>query len=100
MVPNPEYEDLVAAGTRSEGLSNVSPENGALLEPSGVRFHWKTKAQGMLSLELFDNKGNVVHRAPVGTLPLVVGRRLSRGLYYWKVMSAEEALHFGKFMVK
>lgn len=98
--PNPEYEQLVAAGTRSTSLKNVIPENGAVLGGTAIRFDWSPRGPQQLTLIIMNTGGRDVYSARITALPHRAGKRLEPGVYYWKVIDEQEAVYFGKFTVR
>lgn len=98
--PHPEYEALVTAGTRSTALKGATPVNGAVLGGSGIRFDWRREGSERLTLVIINAVGRDIYSARIVTLPHTTGRDLEPGLYYWKVVDEQEAVHFGKFTVR
>jgi hypothetical protein len=96
---DPELENLVNRQTRSEALSVMSPTNGSVLGPGAV-FRWKGEGRKPLTLGIMNNKGDTVLTENGPHSQFVLKRRLSAGLYYWRIESESELLYVGKFFVK
>ncbi len=95
----PEYEDLVNGAFRAGSMQVLSPGIGDVVTDPVV-FRWRTEIQGRVYLEILNNREEVVHSGEVGTLPYVVQRPATPGLYYWKLVGKEELLFVGKFLVR
>jgi len=100
LAPNPELDQLVAAGMRSTSLENVVPKNGAVVMGTAIRFDWNPHGQRQLTLIIMNNGGRELYSASITALPHIAGKRLEPGLYYWKVIDEQEAVSFGKFIVQ
>ena len=96
---DPEFEDLVNGRSRSEAFGVMSPANGSVLGPDAV-FSWKGEGRKPLTLSIMNNKGETVLTENVPPSQFVLKRRLTPGLYYWRIENKSELLHVGKFYVK
>ncbi len=95
--PFPELEDMVGTHSRSSQIEVRSPKNGATVR-GNILFDWQ--GDGVVTLELVNNKGMTVYSAKARKPPFVVARLTPPGLYYWKLQSAEEILYVGKFFAR
>ena len=95
----PEYEDLVIARLRAVHLQLVSPVVGATVADPVV-FQWAPEIHGSVSLEILNNREEVVHSGDVQSLPYAVPKPDSPGLFYWKLIANGELMLVGKFVVK
>jgi hypothetical protein len=96
---DPELENLVNRQPRSEALSVMSPTNGSVLGP-GALFSWNEEGRRPLALSIMNNNGDTVLTENCPHSQFVLKRRLSAGLYYWRIESESELLYVGKFFVK
>jgi hypothetical protein len=95
----PELESLVATETRSAGIDVVTPAIGMVVHQPIV-FNWAADGDVSLTLSVLTNKDSIVHTVRAATLPYVLRRSLTPGLYYWKLENREEVVFVGKFLVK
>ncbi len=95
--PLPELEDMVGNTFRSSEVEVTSPNNGATYA-GDIRFDWKSP--GPLTLVVMDNRGKNVLERRVVKPPFVMEKLSRRGLYYWKLQTAEELVYVGKFVVR
>jgi len=95
--PNRELENLVAryqTQLRSAETSPVSVEKSA----DGFRFSWK--ADGLMSFEIFDNKGDLLQSRETDK-QFVVYQTENPGLYYFKLINEDfDLLWCGSFEVR
>ena len=94
-----DLEDLVNADRRAASIRSVSPRIGEVVEDPIV-FRWSPEIQGPVYLEILDNREEVIHNGQVLSLPYVVQRPVTPGLYYWTLVGNEELVLVGKFLVK
>jgi hypothetical protein len=96
--PDEELEGLVGSETRGEAFDVSSP--GERSPREAVTFAWVTSEQGPWSIVLLNNRGNVLRKAEVRSIPFVLKGPFKPGLYYWKVIRNDELSHVGKFRVE
>jgi hypothetical protein len=94
-----DLEDLVNADRRAASIHSVSPRIGEVVGDPVV-FRWSPETQGPVYLEILDNREEVIHSGQVLSLPYVVQKPTTPGLYYWKLVGNEELVLVGKFLVK
>lgn len=96
--PLPDLDDLVQTGFRSGSAELIAPRPSDDVVPP-VTFRW-TEAPDASRMRIVTNKGKTVATAEVKGESYVFRGRLTPGLYYWKLESAEELLAVGKFFVR
>jgi hypothetical protein len=96
---DPELDDLVNGRTRSGAFQALSPANGSVPGPDAL-FSWKTDGKNPLTLTIVNNRGGVILTQSGLRSRFVLGRKLTAGLYYWKIEDDSELLFVGKFLVR
>jgi hypothetical protein len=99
---NPELELLLASTVMGDSVYEVQPQKGTVAKGE-ILFQWKTDEQRDFYIEILDNQKRKVHQATIQKGQMSYALKpdtLSAGLYYWKLLDAEELLHTGKFIVK
>jgi hypothetical protein len=96
---NPNLDDLVNDRTRSKEFVVLSPGNGVPVGPNEI-FRWRRAAGTPLTMSILDNKGHPVLKEIATDSGYTLKRRLTPGLFYWKLENESELLYVGKFLVK
>lgn len=97
-IPSPHLEDLVMTEYRSSSIDIGAPKNGdTVMQP--VVFQWK-ETGNLLTLKIFSNHEKTILARQSLTNSFTLKKRLTPGLYYWKLESDEELLYTGKFVVQ
>jgi len=99
-VANDILENFINRNIRSEkSIVIVTPEIDANVS-STIKFEWKKiNFAGQLTLTVVDNKNNPVYEMSVAGSTLTIAKKLTPGLYYWKLTSSEKLEAAGKFFV-
>ncbi|MBN1999977.1 hypothetical protein JW935_20660 [candidate division KSB1 bacterium] len=96
--PDPYLDEMVGTSVRSEAIRVLSPLPGAKLD-NGVVFEWQSNST-VRELVILNNKGDIYKTiAPVSNPQKLAGQP-NPGLYYWKLMSDDDLLYIGKFILK
>lgn len=99
--PSETLESLVGTVTRSQGLSDVQPKNGKELKiGEAVVFSWQYPPEEPLTLRLLNNREEEAFSYPVEGNRFTAPAALQPGLYYWKLETADDLLHVGKFLIR
>jgi hypothetical protein len=98
-IESPNLEDLVNNELRSAEIQVLSPANGAVVSER-LLFEWRGSSEGPFVFHLLTNTESVLVSRTVTESRIVPEVQLAPGLYYWKLESAGELLHVGKFFVK
>ena len=92
-------ENLINSQSRSLSTYVISPVNGESLKDT-IAFRWKADINDPITLKILTNKEETVESVIVRHSPYFFTRKISPGLYYWKLESKDELLYLGKFRVK
>ncbi len=101
-LPVPQYENLLAARSRSQSLEVISPENEWNCQNGILQFELKKGNKHPLQLSIEGNRQNILNeqtiaakttRFEVDILHLEVGR------YYWKLKTSKQ-LAMGSFFIR
>lgn len=96
--PSPNLEDLVQNEFRSSMIEIVSPKNGTVV-PQPVILQWKNSGQ-KITVRVVNNKEVTIASVTMHGDRYTVKKKISPGLYYWKLETDSELLFVGKFLVK
>jgi hypothetical protein len=102
-VPMARMEQLCGESVRAGGITIISPDTDEKYRRNDtIRFEWRSGQEDEFSLEIVNNKGNIVASLePVkSTLREFNARSLSPGLYYWKLFDHDNLVYTGKFRIK
>lgn len=102
-IPNPVYENLVAAKYRSRSDPKVvGPDAAAVFTPGDtLRISWTPDPEEEYILAILDNKANPVVEIKAGTGAFLHWKvDLKPGLYYWKFLGKEEMWKVGKIKIR
>ena len=95
-------EDLMSTRFRSSYSFEIeSPKNGINIEDD-LEFKWNTDYEGLLFINIFNNREEKVLNFTVENNQLVIqdlDEKLPPGLYYWKLESKRSIFFIGKFFV-
>jgi hypothetical protein len=96
----PIYEYAIDEATRSTdySINIISPKIGEDVK-DGLQFRWETDYKGPLYLEIFTNRDSLIFNEQPEDNKLVSAKKLKPGLYYWKLISKDDLLYVGKFLV-
>lgn len=97
-LPNPAMEAMVDDIYRSGEISIHSPEYQLQLGQK-INFHWETTEKGDYTVVILDNTGNEIQRESTQLELLTINPTWPAGLYYWKLLNADDLLFVGKFQV-
>jgi hypothetical protein len=95
----PDLEGLVGAERRSAGVRILSPSIGQTVQGE-VNFRWESGFKPPYTLTVLSNRGVVRKEVTLADSHYMLKTPLKEGLYYWKLVAAEELLCVGKFVVK
>lgn len=98
-ITNTELEDLVNEVYRSGEVVFAQPENGATIRIPVV-FKWQANDIDTFYVRIMDNKENIVFETRTTVPSFKLTKKLSPGLYYWKLESKDDLLRVGKFYIK
>ena len=91
-------EDLTHGEFRSTTVEVLSPSVGqAVRQP--IVFQWKNMDEPV-TIKILSNKERTLVSSTVKGNSYTFKKKLSQGLYYWKLESEKELLFVGKFLVK
>ncbi|MFA6468231.1 MAG: hypothetical protein WCW35_04980 [Bacteroidota bacterium] len=96
--PSPNLDDLVQSEFRSEAITVISPEIGAIVAPP-ITFRWKSYG-APVKIKVLSNKEVTVLTSIVNANSFVTAKPFAPGLYYWKLEANDDLLFVGKFFVK
>ncbi|MBN1302187.1 MAG: zf-HC2 domain-containing protein [Melioribacteraceae bacterium] len=102
-VAAPDMEKFMNQKFRSgDVIEIISPEND-LLADGKIIFEWKKTTDKLLTLKILDNREHTLISISPESDKFVlnpVEKNLEPGLYYWKLETADELLHLGRFFIK
>ncbi len=101
-IPNPAFENLVAAKYRSGTDPAVQgPDPGKIFAPGDtLKISWTPQPDESYQLVILDNKSNMVKEIKAGPDPHLTWKiDLKPGLYYWKFLGREEMWKVGRLKV-
>jgi hypothetical protein len=103
--PSARLDDLIKQTYQSpQLLANVSPPNDANFEGE-ILFRWElredgAKDAGPLELRILNNKEDELFKFTVKNQQFRFDEKLSPGVYYWALLTADEMAYLGRFYVK
>lgn len=96
---SPELEGLIGVHYRSSDIEVESPTVGERIRGKVV-FKWAWREKEKVILKIVSNKGKEVFIARTNDNDYEFSGNLDRGLYYWRLETADELLYVGKFLVE
>jgi hypothetical protein len=101
--PFPAFESLIGTHVRSGNFKMTAPPPGARFTTSSpILFSWELDKPGTVTLEIMDNKGELVsdlHGIQDRSIEIFPGK-LKNGLFYFKILKEDEIVFFGKFTLE
>jgi hypothetical protein len=95
----PYLEGMIGNVSRSESITILSPGVGETVR-ANPSFKWEGTEGETIYLVVLDHLGNERFALMTDSSEVRLPKRLSPGLYYWKLESAEDLLYLGKFVVR
>jgi hypothetical protein len=95
---NPNLENMIGSKYRSADVEILSPHNNAYIKGE-ILFSWKRISHSPLTLKIINNKNEEFFDHLIKENKYLLKRRLSPGLYYWKLENKNDLLYIGKFFV-
>ena len=96
---SPNLENLASSELRSNSVRVKSPSYGSVVG-EGVSFEWVAEATGPFSIEILSNKDSTLYAGVIASRRFVFKRKLTPGVYYWKLTNKNDLLYVGKFLAK
>ena len=96
---NPNLESMIGTQYRSATTQILSPGNNSTLN-GDIVFAWGKTFQGTLTLKIINNKNIVAYNYEVNGNRFLFKKKLTPGLYYWKLENQKDLLYLGKFFIK
>jgi hypothetical protein len=96
---SPTLQRFVDHAFRSGEIDVISPSVGQIMGDS-LLFHWKAQVPAPFVLRIVNNREDPVFESTIRSSHYVLTKRLTPGLYYWKLESHDELLYVGKFLVR
>jgi len=96
---SPELEALIGVHYRSSDIEVESPMVGEIIHGK-IEFKWVWAEKGKVILKIINNKGKEVALVQSSEHGYEFSGTLERGLYYWRIETADELLYVGKFLVE
>lgn len=99
----PALESAVNEITRDNDLTIIhTPEVGEIISQDRfVKFEWKTSKYALNKIKIINNKGEEIYSSKMlSSNSYLLNRKLSPGLYYWKLEEEDEVIYVGKFIIK
>ncbi len=96
---SPELEGLIGVHYRSSDIGVESPTVGERIHGK-IAFKWAWGEKEKVILKIVNNKGKEVVFAQTNENGYEFSGTLDRGLYYWRLETANELLYVGKFFVE
>ena len=96
---SPELEGMIGVHYRSSDIDVESPTVGERIHGK-VTFKWAWGEKEKVILKIVNNKGKEVVYAETNENGYEFSGALDRGLYYWRLETANELLYVGKFIVE
>jgi hypothetical protein len=96
---SPELEGMIGVHYRSSDIEVESPTVGERIHGK-VAFKWAWGEKEKVILKIVNNKGKEVVFAQTNENGYEFSGTLDRGLYYWRLETANELLYVGKFIVE
>jgi len=94
-------ESLLDINYRSDLIDLYLPEPKQSYEINDtVVFYWKPEVDSALYLTIFNNRSIEIYHAKLKGKNMVLKKKLSPGLYYWKINTDNDNLFNGKITVK
>ena len=98
-VVSPELEGMIGVHYRSSDIEVAFPTVGERIHGK-VAFKWAWSEKEKVILKIVNNKGKEVVYAETNENAYKFSGTLDRGLYYWRLETANELLYVGKFIVE
>lgn len=100
MVPNEELDAMVATVYRSGDFYVMTPRvDIGIKKGLKVRFNWSGFQQIYLTIRVFNNEGEELHKGGSDDNYAEWDPTVPPGLYYWKLESPDDLLHVGRFRI-
>ena len=94
------YFESYIGDTRSINFEIIIPDHAARFKKGDeIVFNWNTIAKDNIYLIILNNKEEEVYNNIIDNIPFTISKSLTPGLYYWKVETEDDLLHFDKFYV-
>lgn len=98
---SPNFENLIAQGTRSDfNIEVTTPNINATFKKGEITFKWKSVQKDHIFLEIYTNKEHRIFTTKTADNEFSLKIDLAEGLYYWKLVSEDNLLFIGKFRVE
>ncbi|MBN1781156.1 hypothetical protein JW948_08540 [bacterium] len=94
--PHPYLEEMCTDVTRSGSFTILSPLSGEIFR-GDMLFEWQGLGDESVDLVILDNTGEELFRFTTDLNRYRFKQKLTPGLYYWKLETADELMHVGKF---
>ena len=95
---NPNLENMIGSQLRGSAPEALSPLNNETVK-CPIRFSWKKELTSPITLEIVNNKNKILYSFSVKGFYFDFNNELPKGLYYWKLVSKNEAVFVGKFFI-
>lgn len=101
-LPSSNLESMVGVAFRSEAINIISPKNSTIYKLNDqIVFQYELEGNaGTLNLKILNNKEDIVFQTNISGNKYLLNKKLSGGLYYWKLETDEDLLYVGKFIIK
>jgi hypothetical protein len=100
---NPSLENMIGTTRNAGNFAMVFPLNDYHCSVNAdVRFEWLPEGPAEVELRIMNNFAILVHESGTikkNTYSIPPGK-LKQGLYYFKILSGDEILYFGKFTIE
>lgn len=95
------FENLISSSYRSQDIKVISPAMEQHYSANGTLvFKINQPTPSPFTIKIYTNKGNKLHEIEdIATDTYMFEKKLSQGLYYWKLEEDDDLLFVGKFFV-
>jgi len=102
MLESKLFENLIASSPRSQEVKIIAPFiNQHYAENDTIYFELKKPPTTSLTIKIYNNKGDKVFEEENMTIvKCKISKKLSPGLYYWKLEKSDDLMYVGKFIVE
>jgi hypothetical protein len=91
-------EGLMGSSFRSGDIRILTPMVGQAMSDT-LLFWWQTDAPPPFVLRIINNREDTILKFTLKGMSYLLKRKLTPGLYYWKLESRDELLYVGKILV-
>lgn len=95
--PTPYLEEMLAYESRSYANNIISPKIGEKCA-GAILFQWEKIEEKPIYLKILNNKGTELFSLIPENNQYRFSKKLTPGLYYWKLESENDVLYVGKFL--